>query len=241
VSLSLPFEDRSVADRAPPRNSDLIAAVDILRPMMLNRTLGNVPSLRLGIWDAAVYGSKDKYWPENAGRPLPEDVEDRILRDEDLGHWIFYGSSILRPAAELGSHRRSSYLKARCTVPTLSPHRPGSTSSPNSPPSRACASNSERTSPSAPTCTIVRLSLLGCLPGANWTGKSGFLTLANCEPGFSPIYTCAKLTEWPFVCRFFAPISPVSGVDAKKQAKMCKDRCVEYVLPSLSLSSKYLS
>lgn len=71
---------------------DLVAAVDILRPLMLNRTLGNVPSLRMGLWDAATYHSKDHYWPENAGRPVPDDIEDAIVKGEDLGHWVFYGS-----------------------------------------------------------------------------------------------------------------------------------------------------
>ncbi|KAL8279162.1 hypothetical protein RQP46_008418 [Phenoliferia psychrophenolica] len=75
-----------------PEKEDLVAAVDILRPMMLNRTLGNVPSLRMGLWDAATYGSKDKYWPENAGRPVPEDIEDRIVKEAGLGHWVFYGA-----------------------------------------------------------------------------------------------------------------------------------------------------
>lgn len=60
--------------------------------MMLNRTLGNVPSLRTGMWDAATYGSKDLLWPENAGRPVPEDVEDRIVKASPAGaHWVFYG------------------------------------------------------------------------------------------------------------------------------------------------------
>ncbi|GAA5887883.1 hypothetical protein JCM5296_001797 [Sporobolomyces johnsonii] len=71
---------------------DLSAAVDVLQPLMNARLLGNVPSLRVGLWDAAVYGSKDDFWPENAGRPVPDDIEAKILESEDLGHWVFYGA-----------------------------------------------------------------------------------------------------------------------------------------------------
>ncbi|GAA5999943.1 hypothetical protein JCM10207_005982 [Rhodosporidiobolus poonsookiae] len=71
---------------------DLEAAVDVLQPLMASRTLGNLPSLRNGLWDAAVYGSKDKYWPENDGRVVPRDVEERILKEKNLGHWVFYGA-----------------------------------------------------------------------------------------------------------------------------------------------------
>lgn len=42
-----------------PEREDLITAVDTLQPMMASRLLGNIPSLRLGLWDAATYGSKD--------------------------------------------------------------------------------------------------------------------------------------------------------------------------------------
>ncbi|GAA5887884.1 hypothetical protein JCM6882_000786 [Rhodosporidiobolus microsporus] len=71
---------------------DLGPAVDTLQPLMASRLLGNIPSLRLGLWDAATYGSKDEYWPENAGRVVPEDVELRILKEKGLGYWVFYGA-----------------------------------------------------------------------------------------------------------------------------------------------------
>ena len=75
-----------------PRREDLIVAVDTLRPMMISRLLGNVPSLRLGMWDAATYHSREHYWPEGGGRPVPDDIEERIVTDEDLGMWVFYGA-----------------------------------------------------------------------------------------------------------------------------------------------------
>ncbi|GAA5820595.1 hypothetical protein JCM11251_003067 [Rhodosporidiobolus azoricus] len=71
---------------------DLGPAVDTLQPLMASRMLGNIPSLRLGLWDAATYGSKDEYWPENNGRVVPEDVELKILKSRGLGYWVFYGA-----------------------------------------------------------------------------------------------------------------------------------------------------
>lgn len=59
--------------------SDLAPAVEIIRPLMLNRVFGNVPSLRCGLWDAAAHQlSKDRIWPDHQGRPVPEDVENRL-------------------------------------------------------------------------------------------------------------------------------------------------------------------
>ncbi|GEM09962.1 alcohol oxidase [Rhodotorula toruloides] len=71
---------------------DLQQAVDILQELMVSRLLGNVPSLRLGLWDAAVYGSKDHWWPENAGRPVTDEVEEEIVKKANLGYWVFYGA-----------------------------------------------------------------------------------------------------------------------------------------------------
>lgn len=82
----------TLADPIPPRSSfknkdDLVEAVDALQPMMASRLLGNVPSLRTGMWDSAVYNSKEHYWPDHQGRPVPEEIELEILRKEDLGYW----------------------------------------------------------------------------------------------------------------------------------------------------------
>lgn len=67
---------------------NLAAAVDVLQPLMASRTLGNIPSLRRGLWDCAVYASKDELWPENGGRVVPEEVELRILKEMDIGFWV---------------------------------------------------------------------------------------------------------------------------------------------------------
>ncbi|BGP40494.1 hypothetical protein JCM10450v2_004477 [Rhodotorula kratochvilovae] len=108
---------------------DLEPAVDALQPLMASRLLGNIPSLRLGLWDVATYGSKDHYWPENAGRPVPEDVELEILRKEDSGYWVFYGAlygpdSVTAPQWEIVkskfSHIRDVRFQLRADVPDRS-------------------------------------------------------------------------------------------------------------------------
>lgn len=165
---------------------DLIDAVDTLRPMMLSRLLGNIPSLRLGMWDAATYGSKSFYWPEHSGRPVPEDIEDRILEQEGLGHWVFYGAlygpdSITAPTWEVVkskfAHIKDVRFQLREDVP-------------------------ERSYLHDRAAVFAGVPTWRELDWHQWTDNAGEL--------------------------FFAPISPVSGIDAKRQVKMCKDRCIEY-------------
>ncbi|GAA5862613.1 hypothetical protein JCM8547_003489 [Rhodosporidiobolus lusitaniae] len=78
---------------------DLEEAVNTLQPMMASRLLGNIPSLRLGLWDCATYGSKDEYWPENNGRVVPPEIEEQILKKRDSGYWCFYGAAYGPPEA----------------------------------------------------------------------------------------------------------------------------------------------
>lgn len=125
-----------------PERDDLLLAVDALRPMMLSRLLGNIPSLRLGLWDAATYGNKDDYWPENAGKPVPEEVEDRILKQTDLGHWIFY-VRLLFACSGLGADESG---RERCMDLIRSRRRRGRSSRASSRTSRTFASSYALTS-----------------------------------------------------------------------------------------------
>ena len=68
--------------------------------MMLNRTLHNVPGLRMGLWDAATSGnSREHYWPGGVGA-TPDEVEQAIIDKEGVGHWNFY----VCPFVSLSSH-----------------------------------------------------------------------------------------------------------------------------------------
>jgi hypothetical protein len=184
------------------RRDDLVDAVDTLRPMMLSRLLGNIPSLRLGMWDAATYNSKSHYWPEHNGRPVPEDIEDRIIEQEDLGHWVFYGAlygpdSVTAPTWEVVkskfAHIKDVRFQLREDVP-------------------------ERSYLHDRAAVFAGVPTWRELDWHQWVDNAGEL--------------------------FFAPISPVSGVDAKRQVRMCKDRCIEYgfdYLGSESPLSSFLS
>lgn len=73
-----------------PKDNDLEAIVDIIRPLRLQMVLQNVPTLRHILLDAAVAGNKASY-TENAG-PLNDEVLDKIAQQLKLGRWNFYGA-----------------------------------------------------------------------------------------------------------------------------------------------------
>lgn len=97
-----------------PRDDDLYAAIEIIRPLRMvsyiwnalgtmNMTiflskliilqqmvLQNVPTLRHILLDAAVYGTKKTY--SRSDMPLNEDELDAIAKKLDLGRWNFYGA-----------------------------------------------------------------------------------------------------------------------------------------------------
>ncbi|KAH8652730.1 putative D-lactate dehydrogenase [Tricladium varicosporioides] len=73
-----------------PRDEDLHAAMDIIRPLRMQMVLQNVPTLRHILLDAAVYGNKKSYSSSN--QPLTDDNLDDICKTLDLGRWNFYGA-----------------------------------------------------------------------------------------------------------------------------------------------------
>ncbi|OJJ38082.1 hypothetical protein ASPWEDRAFT_168015 [Aspergillus wentii DTO 134E9] len=74
-----------------PRDEDLHAAVDIIRPLRLQMVLQNVPTLRHILLDAAVLASKDRYTSDPT-KPLSETELDAIAKKLNLGRWNFYGA-----------------------------------------------------------------------------------------------------------------------------------------------------
>ncbi|OCL14615.1 vanillyl alcohol oxidase, partial [Glonium stellatum] len=73
-----------------PRDDDLEAVVDTIRPLRLQMVLQNVPTLRHILLDAAVAGNKASYSDKNG--PLNDTELDEIARGLDLGRWNFYGA-----------------------------------------------------------------------------------------------------------------------------------------------------
>ena len=73
-----------------PRDSDLHAAMEIIRPLRIQMVLQNVPTLRHILLDAAVHHPKAYYSSEN--RALNDGELDTIAKQLDLGRWNFYGA-----------------------------------------------------------------------------------------------------------------------------------------------------
>ncbi len=73
-----------------PREEDLGQFVEILRPLRLNMVIQNVPTLRHVLLDAP-YIAPRKHYYDGVG-PLPDSVIKRIMEEQDLGFWNFYGA-----------------------------------------------------------------------------------------------------------------------------------------------------
>ncbi|KAL5331845.1 hypothetical protein ACEPPN_001384 [Leptodophora sp. 'Broadleaf-Isolate-01'] len=74
-----------------PRDQDLAAAMEIIRPLRIQMVLQNVPTLRHILLDAAVHNPKSHY-TSNINQPLSDSELDAIAAKLDLGRWNFYGA-----------------------------------------------------------------------------------------------------------------------------------------------------
>ncbi|QUQ66632.1 FAD-binding oxidoreductase [Kutzneria sp. CA-103260] len=79
-----------------PREEDLGAVVDAVRPLRLNGTIPNVPTLRSLLLDAAAVGPRSRFFT-GAG-PVPDSVARRIADEHGIGQWNFYGALYGPPA-----------------------------------------------------------------------------------------------------------------------------------------------
>ncbi|MFC4565144.1 FAD-binding oxidoreductase [Nocardiopsis mangrovi] len=73
-----------------PREEDLGPFVEILRPLRLDRTISHVPSMRSVLLDAAAQGPRSAYFSGDG--PIPDSVVRRIMADQRIGMWNFYGA-----------------------------------------------------------------------------------------------------------------------------------------------------
>jgi 4-cresol dehydrogenase (hydroxylating) flavoprotein subunit len=68
-----------------PNESDLEALVDTLRPLVLDRTIPNIPLIGHAL-GAGSWGATRADWYEGDG-PLPDEVIERIIRERGVGRW----------------------------------------------------------------------------------------------------------------------------------------------------------
>lgn len=79
-----------------PREEDLGAVVEILRPLRMNGTIANVPTLRSILLDAAAVAPRSSYYSGTG--PIPDSVLNGIMADQRIGRWNLYGALYGTPA-----------------------------------------------------------------------------------------------------------------------------------------------
>lgn len=79
-----------------PREEDLGQVVEILRPLRMNGTIGNVPTLRSVLLDAAAVAPRSSYYDGSGA--VPDGVVERIMADQRIGRWNLYGALYGTPA-----------------------------------------------------------------------------------------------------------------------------------------------
>ena len=74
-----------------PREEDLEALVDIIRPLRIQQVIANFPHLRHVLQEAAVYGNKASYY--DGPGTVPDDKIDEISSKLWMGkcRWLYYG------------------------------------------------------------------------------------------------------------------------------------------------------
>lgn len=88
-----------------PEHTDLEVLVNTMRPLMLNRyvsalvaerisadlarrMLHNIPGLRLGVYDAATYMTREEAFPGGKGKPLTPEIEREIIAKAGGAAWV---------------------------------------------------------------------------------------------------------------------------------------------------------
>lgn len=79
-----------------PREEDLGEFVEILRPLRMSQTIANVPTLRNLLLDAAAVAPRSSYYDGDG--PIPDSVIRKIMTDQRIGMWNFYGAMYGTPS-----------------------------------------------------------------------------------------------------------------------------------------------
>lgn len=76
-----------------PREDDFEQIVQVIRPLALNRILGNIPQIRHVVQELAVTGKPKSHWFKDKGR-IPLDVIAKHAANLPCGDvsWVFYGT-----------------------------------------------------------------------------------------------------------------------------------------------------
>ena len=73
-----------------PREEDIEQIVEILRPLKINNVIHNAAVIAHMQFQAAIQTAKSEYYTGDG--PLPDSVARKIMDDQDIGMWNFYGA-----------------------------------------------------------------------------------------------------------------------------------------------------
>ncbi len=72
------------------REEDLEQVVDIIRPLKVNQIIQNAATIRSLLLVAGINATRSQYY--SGPGPIPPSVEKKIMADQDIGMWNFYGA-----------------------------------------------------------------------------------------------------------------------------------------------------
>ncbi len=73
-----------------PREEDIEPVVEVLRPLKVNSVIQNAATIRSLLLVAAINATRSQY--HDGPGPIPESAARRIMADQDIGMWNFYGA-----------------------------------------------------------------------------------------------------------------------------------------------------
>ncbi|TFK52483.1 vanillyl alcohol oxidase [Heliocybe sulcata] len=74
-----------------PQYDDLHEAIEVIRPLMIRKIIGNVPMVRLGLQDASLYKTRDDFELDERGVVKPDSAQ-KVLEELGTGAWVFYAA-----------------------------------------------------------------------------------------------------------------------------------------------------
>lgn len=73
-----------------PREEDIEQVVEVLRPLKVGSVIQNAATIRSLLLVAAINATRSQYYDGHG--PIPDSAARRIMQDQDIGMWNFYGA-----------------------------------------------------------------------------------------------------------------------------------------------------
>ena len=72
------------------KEDDIARIVDVLRPLKVNSIIQNAATIRSLVLVASINATRSQY--HSGPGPLPDSAAKKIMADQDIGMWNFYGA-----------------------------------------------------------------------------------------------------------------------------------------------------